>query len=890
MHGRRGLRLCATVRAGRLQKLLVQPLRHVDDHMRVQRGGSPGRLCRRLPAPAPAPAPPARPPPPAPPPCSIEIQFCVANPVGAVGSSVPPPPSEDTCTLLRNAVSQSAINFTCQPLFFTPEKACVWVAGAGAVAETNAVCIAASQNNFSFMYAAVGYAPFTCNLSGRSSTTCGPPMPPPPPRHPPPPPPPHAPPYPPPPRGPCRVEIYIITRAGYMDDARCETFGAVCAWRYGFPNLEFTCATYTDISATAVAYGSQQDAINAYREFGDPDKANATMANFEMQPPPPVPAPPPPPPACQVWVWFTRETPLVDLDTCINFAKDCTIVYGAPSPGLGPFACLSQSDHSANATAFGSLLGAIQAYEAITSKPRAASLWLRYQLTCTDTLNFASTCAPPVSMQPDCSPPPPQPPAPSPPAPPPGPSPPPPPCQTWISVEYGRHVPDLCGSDDCYAFAELVTNRYGPNSTEQQPFSCLNHTNTSMSVTAFGGPAGAVDTWQLFQDDGLAQLTFKDLFMTCGDQLRFYSTCAPLARQAPACLPPPPPPPLPLPPPPSPPPPGAVASPSPPRPSPPPPPPLQSPPPPPPPPCQVWTSIVKAAGGVDSQLCYDFAVHSSTSFAVPGMGFFACLDFEPFYANATALGSPMGAFGTHEKFNDPDVQAAAFARFNLTCGDALTFKSNCGLPATARPFCPPPLLPPLPPLAPGAVSPPLPGPPPPSPPPPPPPRPPPPFQFAWPECECEKRPDSSPLYLTLPNVSTSPTGGNMFCFEIARAGCPVANPCCVQDVFKIEFDVNPSCFGSIEYAIVDGRRQAAVAQWTPYEALKINRIDKTFDDAAGTSICIALRPGAACATAEAVCGNAWCTYSIFSTPDGGNWKCCPVRSWVDAPPAHRRLL
>jgi hypothetical protein len=73
-------------------------------------------------------------------------------------------------------------------------------------------------------------------------------------------------------------------------------------------------------------------------------------------------------------------------------------------------------------------------------------------------------------------------------------------------------------------------------------------------------------------------------------------------------------------------------------------------------------------------------------------------------------------------------------------------------------------------------------------------------------------------------------------------------------------------------------------------ATQINRIDKTFDDAAGTSICIALRPGAACATAEALCGNAWCTYSIFATPDGGDWKCCPVRSWADAPPAQRRLL
>lgn len=55
------------------------------------------------------------------------------------------------------------------------------------------------------------------------------------------------------------------------------------------------------------------------------------------------------------------------------------------------------------------------------------------------------------------------------------------------------------------------------------------------------------------------------------------------------------------------------------------------------------------------------------------------------------------------------------------------------------------------------------------------------------------------------------------------------------------------------------------------------------NSSAPLQLCIALRPTGLCTTPEQLCGNALCTYSVFSaplTPTGNAYKCCPVRSWA----------
>ncbi|KAG1660114.1 hypothetical protein FOA52_015094 [Chlamydomonas sp. UWO 241] len=144
---------------------------------------------RRLPPPLPplpppplaaSPAPPRRlPPPPSavPPsaslPCVIDIEFCVTNPAGVANPTVPPYPTAATCALLKAyANSQGTVVFSCLPVNTTAAKTCVKVTGTGSL-QANDVCYAASAANFAGMYAAVGYGSYTCNLEGKSVTTCG---------------------------------------------------------------------------------------------------------------------------------------------------------------------------------------------------------------------------------------------------------------------------------------------------------------------------------------------------------------------------------------------------------------------------------------------------------------------------------------------------------------------------------------------------------------------------------------------------------------------------------------------------------------------------------------------------------------------------------------------
>eukprot|EP00955_Chlamydomonas_euryale_P025369 267241-Chlamydomonas_euryale.AAC.1 len=136
--------------------------------------------------------------------------MCVRAPDGVANPSVPPYPTLANCELMAayaEGLSGGALDFTCEPIYDLQINGsfvgtCVRAIAYGSL-EVNAVCSAAAANSFSGLYEAAGYANYTCNLEGATSTTCGcsdvgtspqcqnfsPPPSPPPPSPPPPPPP-----------------------------------------------------------------------------------------------------------------------------------------------------------------------------------------------------------------------------------------------------------------------------------------------------------------------------------------------------------------------------------------------------------------------------------------------------------------------------------------------------------------------------------------------------------------------------------------------------------------------------------------------------------------------------------------------------------------------------
>ncbi|KAG1660653.1 hypothetical protein FOA52_008013 [Chlamydomonas sp. UWO 241] len=98
-------------------------------------------------------------------------QFCVANSAGMSNPTVPPPPTNATCQLLKAyADFLGNVNFSCMPVFTINDTICVKVVGTGSL-ETTPICTAAAAFDFVPLYEQLGYKNFSCNLHGMSTTT-----------------------------------------------------------------------------------------------------------------------------------------------------------------------------------------------------------------------------------------------------------------------------------------------------------------------------------------------------------------------------------------------------------------------------------------------------------------------------------------------------------------------------------------------------------------------------------------------------------------------------------------------------------------------------------------------------------------------------------------------
>ncbi|GLI66783.1 hypothetical protein VaNZ11_010754, partial [Volvox africanus] len=193
------------------------------------------------------------------------------------------------------------------------------------------------------------------------------------------------------------------------------------------------------------------------------------------------------------------------------------------------------------------------------------------------------------------------------------------------------------------------------------------------------------------------------------------------------------------------------------------------------------------------------------------------------------------------------------------------------VPAYSQPPAPAPPPPPPPPSPlPPSPLPPSPSPPSPSPPPPPPPP-------AFPNCTCVREPAASRWSLSS-SVLTEPADGGLtsICVNVTtKDDCDATSSCCAFTLHKVEFEVEPTCSGTLIGATVNGVRASRTFQTRPYPAIKVTNLARPFKDNDWLKVCILMR--APCNTIAAL-GSAQdnsVTVGLFSAP-GSSPSCCPI--------------
>ncbi|GIL65258.1 hypothetical protein Vafri_19064 [Volvox africanus] len=194
------------------------------------------------------------------------------------------------------------------------------------------------------------------------------------------------------------------------------------------------------------------------------------------------------------------------------------------------------------------------------------------------------------------------------------------------------------------------------------------------------------------------------------------------------------------------------------------------------------------------------------------------------------------------------------------------------VPAFSQPPAPPASPPPPPPPSPLPPSPFPPSPSPPSPSPPPPPPPP-----AFPNCTCVREPEASRWSLSS-TISTEPADGGLtsICVNVTtKDDCDATSGCCAFTLHKVEFEVEPTCAGTLIAATVNGLRASRTFQTRPYPAIKVTNLARPFKVNEWLQVCILMR--APCNTVAALGSNKdnSITVGLFSSP-GSTPSCCPI--------------
>ncbi|GLC38401.1 hypothetical protein PLESTF_000496500 [Pleodorina starrii] len=149
----------------------------------------------------------------------------------------------------------------------------------------------------------------------------------------------------------------------------------------------------------------------------------------------------------------------------------------------------------------------------------------------------------------------------------------------------------------------------------------------------------------------------------------------------------------------------------------------------------------------------------------------------------------------------------------------------------------------------------------------------------FPYFRCQHNPEGSRLFLQ-PQVNITLVEKNYtkMCFTVGvRDVCPQPDsPCCSFSLHKLEFEADPVCARSLVYSTVDGIRRIRFFQYRPYSSIKVTRIGKAFDQAAGTEVCLVLKPECSSLKALGAFHDGTMKIAIASLTGTRPATCCPV--------------
>ena len=143
----------------------------------------------------------------------------------------------------------------------------------------------------------------------------------------------------------------------------------------------------------------------------------------------------------------------------------------------------------------------------------------------------------------------------------------------------------------------------------------------------------------------------------------------------------------------------------------------------------------------------------------------------------------------------------------------------------------------------------------------------------FPYCKCN-RVNKMQTQLTLAYEGTK--ASNVFCFNILKTKtCPtVSSKCCDFPIAKIEWAVDPVCYGSVARITVNDTVHSPTFELRPGPIVKVSNI--RVDDVHGLEVCLELRKP--CLTLEALCGGPKCFYAMMERVVNGRafGDCCVV--------------
>ncbi|GAX80576.1 hypothetical protein CEUSTIGMA_g8013.t1 [Chlamydomonas eustigma] len=154
---------------------------------------------------------------------------------------------------------------------------------------------------------------------------------------------------------------------------------------------------------------------------------------------------------------------------------------------------------------------------------------------------------------------------------------------------------------------------------------------------------------------------------------------------------------------------------------------------------------------------------------------------------------------------------------------------------------------------------------------------------SFPFCSCQSSASLSPARLQLlsqsADLSTTCVTFTTNVVPSCQLQAATAGPCCLQDIYKLEIQINPACQqGDVQGVTLNGRPWLYTILYPAQGAavLKVTNMNFTLETGQGVQLCFTLQQS--CPSLQAMCGIptatlGTCSYAIFNS---GNKNCCPT--------------